>query len=99
MTKMPSKTLNLITEKFGYLFESELIEAIHSNMLLKEASAGTVLIEIGQTFPGIPLLLSGSLKVFREDDQGNELLLYYIESGDTRSEERRVGKECRSRWW
>lgn len=83
MTKMPSRTHNLITEKFGYLFEPELIEAIYSNMLLKEASAGTVLIEIGQTFPGIPLLLSGSLKVFREDDQGNELLLYYIESGDT----------------
>jgi len=83
MTKMPSTTLSLITEKFGYLFEPELIQAIHANMLLKEASAGTVLIEIGQTFPGIPLLLSGSLKVFREDDLGNELLLYYIESGDT----------------
>lgn len=80
---MPSSTIKLLTDTFGYLFEPELIDAIDRNMILKTAQAGTVLMEIGKPFPGIPLLLSGSLKIFREDDQGNELLLYYIESGDT----------------
>jgi len=80
---MPSNTITLITEAFGYLFEPELIEAIDQNMVLKTAVSGTIIMDIGQVFPGIPLLLSGSLKIFREDDQGNELLLYYIESGDT----------------
>lgn len=80
---MPSETIKLIDDAFGYLFEPELIEAIDRHMILKTATAGTVLMEIGQPFPGIPLLLSGSMKIFREDDHGNELLLYYIESGDT----------------
>lgn len=80
---MPSNTITLLTEAFGYLFEPALIEAIDQKMVLKTAVSGTIIMEIGQTFLGIPLLLSGSLKIFREDDQGNELLLYYIESGDT----------------
>lgn len=80
---MQQDLLPLITDKFGYLFEEELLKAIAANARLRTAESGTVLIEIGQTFPGIPLLLEGSLKVFREDNLGNELLLYYIESGDT----------------
>jgi len=31
----------------------------------------------------MPLVLSGSLKVMTEDKQGDELLLYYLELGDT----------------
>lgn len=80
---MQQNLLPFITDKFGYLFEDELLKAIATNARLRTAGSGTVLIEIGQTFPGIPLLLEGSLKVFREDNAGNELLLYYIESGDT----------------
>src|SRR5688572_4392361 len=33
-----------------------------------------------------------------KDEGGRELLRKLIEAGDVRSEERRVGKECRSRW-
>lgn len=80
---MQHNLLPVIRDKFGYLFEEALLEAIATQAQLKSAGSGTVLIEIGQTFPGIPLLLEGSLKVFREDALGNELLLYYIESGDT----------------
>lgn len=80
---MPSTNIVRITEAFGYLFEPELLDAIDRNTVLKTVPAGTTLMEIGQPFPGIPLLLSGSLKIFREDQHGNELLLYYIESGDT----------------
>jgi CRP/FNR family transcriptional regulator len=31
----------------------------------------------------IPIVISGSIKISREDNEGNELLLYYIEGGDT----------------
>ena len=31
----------------------------------------------------MPLLLSGAVKVMREDDNGSDLLLYFIEQGDT----------------
>ena len=31
----------------------------------------------------IPLLISGAVKVFRTDDDGDEYILYFIEGGDT----------------
>ena len=44
---------------------------------------GYKLIEIGDYLRGMPLLISGVIKILREDDDGDELLLYYLEKGDT----------------
>ena len=38
-------------------------------------------------------------KILKEGIQADEILYYpLVRAADTRSEERRVGKECRSRW-
>ena len=37
--------------------------------------------DIDQSIDQIPLVLKGSLKISREDDEGNEILLYYLEPG------------------
>lgn len=61
-------------------------------LLLKEIEeVGTFLsfqesqkiMEIGEYIKGMPLLISGVIKILREDEDGNELLLYYLERGDT----------------
>ena len=39
--------------------------------------------EIGSAIRYMPLLFKGSIKVVREDSDGNELLLYFLETGDT----------------
>jgi len=39
--------------------------------------------DIGQTVTMIPLVLTGAIKIFREDTNGDDLLLYFIEQGDT----------------
>jgi CRP/FNR family transcriptional regulator len=39
--------------------------------------------EIGQYIKSMPLLVSGVVKILREDNDGNELLLYFLEDGDT----------------
>ena len=44
---------------------------------------GDVLIDYGQYIKSMPLLLSGAVKVMREDYDSGELLLYYLEKGDT----------------
>jgi CRP/FNR family transcriptional regulator len=38
---------------------------------------------VGDAMTSIPIILSGSIKISRENDNGDELLLYYIEGGDT----------------
>ena len=41
------------------------------------------MMDIGSYVKGMPLLVSGAIKVLREDKDGNELLLYYLEKGET----------------
>ena len=41
------------------------------------------MIDIGESIKHIPLLLEGAIKVVREDESGEELLLYFVEFGNT----------------
>lgn len=72
-----------LQEAYGFLFENELLEEIQEVGILKKVEAGETIIEIGEYVKGMPLLLSGAIKVLREDKQGDELLLYFLERGDT----------------
>ncbi|MBQ0769077.1 MAG: Crp/Fnr family transcriptional regulator [Bizionia sp.] len=68
---------------YGYLFEEELLNEIKAVGLLKTIPADAIIMDIGETVTMIPLVLSGAIKIFREDREGDDLLLYFIEQGDT----------------
>lgn len=72
-----------LLQPFNYLFDSETINNISNCALLKTFNKGEIIIDIGQNLEFIPLLIEGNIKVMREDDNGDELLLYVLESGDT----------------
>lgn len=74
---------NLIREKLKHLFESELIDEIIKEGSQQTFQEGDELMDIGQTIKYFPIVINGSLKVMTEDKNGNELLLYYLEMGDT----------------
>ena len=44
---------------------------------------GTMLMDVGQQMEAIPLLLSGAIKIMRVDQDGDEILIYFLESGDS----------------
>ena len=77
---MIEKTL---LQPFNYLFDSEIIDSIADVAFLKTFQKADIIIDIGQELNFIPLLITGNIKVLREDDNGDELLLYVLESGDT----------------
>lgn len=64
-------------------FEKALINEIVANAKLIEFKEGDVLIDIGKYIKTVPLLISGAIKIMREDKDKGELLLYFIEKGDT----------------
>lgn len=72
-----------LKDNFSHLFEDELIKEINEVGAFKHASGGEKLIEIGDYLRSMPLLISGAIKILREDGQGDELLLYFLEPGDT----------------
>lgn len=73
----------LIHDSLGYLLEETLIEEIIRVGQLREVEADDIILNVGDNMKMIPIVLKGSIKVSRESNDGDELLLYYIEGGDT----------------
>jgi CRP/FNR family transcriptional regulator len=71
-----------LIENYGYRLEPKLIEEILVQGKQKIIKEGETLIGIDEPIKFIPLLLSGAIKISRLDDEGDELLLYFIEKGD-----------------
>ncbi len=72
-----------LQKSYGHLFEKGLLEEINQVGTFKEIPEGFRLIEIGEYIKSMPLLIEGAIKVLREDAEGDELLLYFLERGDT----------------
>ncbi|WP_420321486.1 Crp/Fnr family transcriptional regulator [Flagellimonas sp.] len=72
-----------LIQSYGQHFENSLIDEILQVGTFKEVPAGHTLMNIGEYVSAMPLLISGVIKVLREDRDGDELLLYYLEKGDT----------------
>lgn len=68
---------------YGGIFEPALIEEIAGVASFVDFNEGDTLIEIGQYIRQMPLLVSGAVKILREDRTEGELLLYFLEKGDT----------------
>ena len=75
--------LEELKKHYGYLFEDNLLEEINNVSTIKYIPEGIKIIEVGQTLTQMPLLLEGAIKILRDDDKGDELLLYFLERGDT----------------
>lgn len=68
---------------YGEQFELALLEEINQVATFMEVPEGQDLMKPGQYIKFMPLLLSGSIKIMRPDSDGEELLLYHLEKGDT----------------
>jgi CRP/FNR family transcriptional regulator len=73
----------ILQETYGMLFEEKLIDEIASVSLLRDFKENEVLIDFEDYIKKMPLLIKGAIKILREDFDEGELLLYFIEKGDT----------------
>ncbi|MEQ6166963.1 MULTISPECIES: Crp/Fnr family transcriptional regulator [unclassified Ekhidna] len=76
-----SENIDVVLSKAG--LEPKLIDEIVTIGRLKKAKAGHVLMGPDSTGNEIPIVLSGLLKVMRQDSNGEEIFLYYLEGGET----------------
>lgn len=72
-----------LEENYGYLFEPELLDQIEKVGVLRKFRQGDMMMDIDQQVTAMPLLFDGAIKILTEDEEGDELLLYFIEVGDT----------------
>lgn len=50
---------------------------------IKKLNKGDILLQENHSIRNIPIILSGSVKVYQTDDDLKEMLLYYLKEGDT----------------
>jgi len=62
-------------------FENELLESLENEAEVKIFESGEEIVKTGQYFKSILLVVEGMIKVYREDEQGNEYFMYYLEPG------------------
>ena len=73
----------LIRKYLPAIQQYELIDAIANFGQTCQFPAGTKLLDAGSTITAVPIVFSGIVKVFRVDEEGREVLLYYIKEGES----------------
>lgn len=74
---------DILRENFPKIQDTELVQGIIAQGKLESIDEGDYMIDIGRPIRSIPIIVSGSVKVMREDADGHELLLYYLKAGET----------------
>lgn len=64
-------------------FEPALLQEIQQFGELKNFKEGEVIIDYGKYIHMMPMIVKGTIKVFRMDESGNEILLYYLSSNES----------------
>jgi len=72
-----------VLDQFKTLFEPELVKALEEKATPVHIKEGETILEIGQIIRTVPIILSGLVKVSRIDDDGKELLLYYVNPNES----------------
>ncbi|WP_129021659.1 Crp/Fnr family transcriptional regulator [Edaphocola flava] len=61
----------------------ELVAKLYANSIHKKYEAGKVILNENAHIRSIPIVIKGTLKVIRTEDDGREILLYYIKAGES----------------
>lgn len=61
----------------------ELVGKLYANSIQKDYPAGSVILDENSSIRSIPIVTKGTLKVIRTEEDGREILLYYIKAGES----------------
>ncbi|MEY3742055.1 MAG: hypothetical protein RL371_958, partial [Bacteroidota bacterium] len=73
----------MLQAHLGYILEAALLEEMADVAKIRETVTDEIVVHVGDQLQMIPIVMEGSIKISRENESGDELLLYYMEGGDT----------------
>ncbi|MFA6945805.1 MAG: Crp/Fnr family transcriptional regulator [Pedobacter sp.] len=74
-------TANL--DKLKSIFEPQLIQEIQQFGIFQTFKEGDLIMDYGKYVRMMPIVLKGTVKVYRLDENQNEILLYYLSSNES----------------
>lgn len=72
---------NVLSSEFRS--SSELVEKLHQHGFIKKYQQGDVILDENASIRAIPIVMKGMMKVIRTEEDGREILLYYIKAGES----------------
>jgi len=76
-------TAQKLKQALPNLTDPKLLDRLLEKGQFSTFEPGKTLMEPGQFIKAVPLVLEGSIKIMRVDEDGKELFLYYLETGET----------------
>lgn len=74
--------MNTELQKLFPTLEPSLIDEINDKGLIREVKSGDLLLKTGQFMQNAQMVMEGLVKVYREDEEGNEFFMYHLEPGE-----------------
>ena len=68
---------------FNSTFEPALVKEMHQFGEIKNFKEGDIIIDYGKYIRMMPLIIKGTIKVLRKDENDKEILLYYLSSNES----------------
>jgi len=65
------------------IFEPGLVNEMYESGEIRTFKEGDVIMDYGKYIRMMPLIISGTVKVLRKDENGKEILLYYLSSNES----------------
>lgn len=75
--------MNANLDIFKSIFEPQLIQEIQQFGILQTFKEGDLIMDYGKYVRMMPIVLKGTVKVYRLDEKENEILLYYLSSNES----------------
>lgn len=71
-----------VDNQYNFEISLKLLENLKGQGLIKKLNEGDILFQEEQAVREIPIILSGSVKIFQVDEEYREILLYYLKPGE-----------------
>ena len=65
------------------IFEPALLKEMQQFGIVQQFKEGDLIMDYGKYIRMMPIIVKGTIKVYRLDDEGHEILLYYLSSSES----------------
>ncbi|NJK84235.1 MAG: Crp/Fnr family transcriptional regulator [Saprospiraceae bacterium] len=75
--------MDTLTRIAEFRSSPKLLEKLYEHSIVKSYPSGYVILDENASIRSIPIVTKGSIKVIRTEEDGREILLYYIKAGES----------------
>lgn len=75
--------MEILREIAEFKSSPDLVEKLYKHSIRKTYKAGDIILNENAHIRSIPIVMKGTLKVIRMEDEDREILLYYIKAGES----------------